>query len=58
MLKETVESYKKMYTEKKNTIEWMISFGNEFERNVGSIIKKVALENQRWSGLRIRHKEK
>lgn len=41
---ETVESYKKMYTEKKNTIEWMISSGDELERTVGSIIKKVALE--------------
>lgn len=43
MLAETIDRFKKLYSEKKDTIEWMEQFGNEFEKAQAKVIKQVAL---------------
>ena len=45
MLPETVEKFKKIYAEKRETVEWMIQHGSTLERAEGKIIKQVALGN-------------
>ena len=44
MLVETVSRFKTLYSEKKDIIDYMEQFGNEFERVEAMIIKKVALD--------------
>lgn len=43
MLKETVETFKRLYTEKRDVIEYMVRYGNDFEKVEAKIIKDVAL---------------
>jgi hypothetical protein len=43
MKSETVQKFKKLYSEKKDVVEWMLSFGNDFEKVQAKIIKDVAL---------------
>jgi len=45
MLDETVEKFKNLYSTKKETLDWMEKFGNEFEQMQARIIKNVALNN-------------
>ena len=45
MLEETKERFKNLYSTKKETIDWMIKSGNEFEQIQATIIKNVALGN-------------
>lgn len=44
MLEETKERFRNIYASKKDTIDWMISSGDELDKTIGSIIKKVATE--------------
>lgn len=44
MLAETVARFKALYSEKKDVIDYMERFGNEFEQTEAKIIKKVALD--------------
>lgn len=43
MKSETVQKFKQLYSEKKDVVEWMLDFGNEFEKIQAKIIKEVAL---------------
>lgn len=43
MLPATVEKFKQIYSEKRDVVEWMLSFGNDFEKVQAKIIKDVAL---------------
>ncbi|MCO5383195.1 MAG: hypothetical protein NHB15_14895 [Methanosarcina barkeri] len=43
MLAETVEKFKKLYSEKQEVIEYMLKFGNDFEKAEATIIKQVAI---------------
>lgn len=43
MLTVTVEKFKKLYSEKQEVIEYMLKFGNSFEKVEAKIIKDVAL---------------
>lgn len=43
MLKETVETFKRLYSEKQEIIEYMAQYGNDFEKIEAKIIKDVAL---------------
>lgn len=42
MLPETIETFKKLYSEKRDTVDYMEKFGNDFEKIEARIIKKVA----------------
>lgn len=44
MLEETKEKFRNIYTSKRDTIEWMITYGSEIEKIEATIIKKVALD--------------
>lgn len=39
---ETVETFKKLYTERKDTIEYLEKFGNRFEKAQAMLIKEIA----------------
>lgn len=43
MLEETKERFKNIYNSKKDTVEWMLAYGTDFEKMQASIIKQVAL---------------
>lgn len=43
MLAETIQKFKAIYAEKRETIEYMIQHGNEFEKAEATIIKNVAV---------------
>lgn len=43
MKSETVQKFKQLYSEKKDVVEWMLSFGNDFEKVQAKIIRDVAL---------------
>jgi hypothetical protein len=45
MLDETVERFKNLYLNKKETIDYMERFGNDYEKLQARIIKNVALGN-------------
>lgn len=44
MLKETQIKFKQLYAKKKDSIEWMLNFGNDYDQFVAKTIKDVALE--------------
>lgn len=44
VLPETKEKLKKLYCEKKDIIDYMEKFGNDFEKIEAKIIKSVAIE--------------
>ncbi|WP_156157262.1 hypothetical protein [Methanosarcina siciliae] len=44
MLPETIETFKQIYSEKKEIIDYMEKFGNNFEKMEAVIIKKAALD--------------
>lgn len=39
---ETVEAFKKLYSDKKDTIEYLEKFGNRFEKAQALLIKEIA----------------
>jgi hypothetical protein len=39
---ETVASFKKMYAENESTVEYMIKFGNTYDKALGIVIKNAA----------------
>lgn len=43
MLPETIERLKKLYDEKKDIVDYMEKFGNDFEKAQANVIKSVAL---------------
>lgn len=43
MLEETRINFKDLYEKKKDTIEWMLSYGNDFEMFMAKKIRDVAL---------------
>ncbi|MGA9187433.1 MAG: hypothetical protein WB014_02450 [Methanosarcina sp.] len=43
MLAETVAKLKTLYSEKRDVIEYMEKFGNDFEKAEAKIIKEIAL---------------
>lgn len=45
MLEETKERFKNLYSTRKETIDYMERFGNDYEKLQATIIKQVALGN-------------
>lgn len=39
---ETIEAFKKLYSDKKDTIEYLEKFGNRFEKAQALLIKEIA----------------
>lgn len=39
---ETIESFKKLYSERKETVDYLEKFGNKFEKAQAALIKKIA----------------
>jgi hypothetical protein len=39
---ETVASFKEMYAERKSTVEYMIKFGNTYDKALATLIKNAA----------------
>lgn len=44
MQDETRKKFIQIYYEKQRYVDWMIDFGNPYEKAVATIIKRVALE--------------
>lgn len=44
MLVETVAKFKALYAEKRDVVDWMEKFGNDFEKAEAKIVKKIALD--------------
>lgn len=41
---ETVIAFKRMYAERKSTVEYMIEFGSTYDKALAMVIKEVATE--------------
>ena len=40
---ETITKFKAMYAEKKDFLEWLLEWGNDFERASASVVIEVAM---------------
>ena len=39
---ETVEAFKILYSERKNTVDYLEKFGDKFDKNLAMLIKQIA----------------